>query len=315
MKKNFTFKAIALFLSSLLLCGFTNDTNAAPQSEFDSEVQKLGSDLDENAVLGSDHVEVENQLSESEYQTIHEFIQIEETHIELDGKVYSAMPTNDAGLSIEEFKEKTGLEYQSDKTEYVSNYKALKFVSDNIEFMNDFAENGYGIIQDDGTLSIESDEFMQQSSVFLSLHLSWFKTTFCANYKGTILLGGFGLVINYDAIKDVNAFLRAGSATFEECFNDVALDMINEGESYFGNQLLDSMLDVVNTIVMIKKVLTCSTFIGRLTLILKYIFGHYAPNLLKGVAMILGGIFYQYGTDVEIGLWWSNYTILSLPIY
>ncbi len=315
MKKNFTFKAIALFLSSLLLCGFTNDTNAAPQSEFDSEVQKLGSDLDENAVLGSDHVEVENQLSESEYQTIHEFIQIEETHIELDGKVYSAMPTNDAGLSIEEFKEKTGLEYQSDKTEYVSNYKALKFVSDNIEFMNDFAENGYGIIQDDGTLSIESDEFMQQSSVFLSLHLSWFKTTFCANYKGTILLGGFGLVINYDAIKDVNALLHANSATFRKCLHGVALDIINEGESYFGNQLLDTLTDAVNAIITIKNALSCSTFIGRLKTILKYIVGHYAPNLLKGVVMILGGMFYQYETDAEIGLWWSDYTILSYSAY
>ncbi len=37
--------------------------------------------------------------------------------------------------------------------------------------------------------------------------------------------------------------------------------------------------------------------------------------MLKGVVMILGGIFYQYGTDVEIGLWWSDYTILSYSVY
>ncbi len=181
MKKNFGLRAVALLFASLLLCGFTDgstDKGETSQSRFDSEVQSLDADLDKTAILGSNHVEVENQLSDSEYQTIHEFIQIEETHIELDEKVYSLMPTNDDSLSIEGYNEKTGLEYQSDKEEYVSNYKALKFVTDNIEFMNDFATNGYGIIQDDGTLSIESDEFIQQSPVFLNHNISWFKMTF-----------------------------------------------------------------------------------------------------------------------------------------
>ncbi len=239
MKKNFGLRAVALLFASLLLCGFTDgstDKGETSQSRFDSEVQSLDADLDKTAILGSNHVEVENQLSDSEYQTIHEFIQIEETHIELDEKVYSLMPTNDDSLSIEGYKEKTGLEYQSDKEEYVSNYKVLKFVTDNIEFMNDFATNGYGIIQDDGTLSIESDEFIQQSPVFLNLNISWFKMTFYTDYKGTILLGCLGILVNIDNIRDVNAFLHADSATLEECFNDAALDLINESESYFGNQ-------------------------------------------------------------------------------
>ncbi len=92
MKKNFGLRAVALLFASLLLCGFTDgstDKGETSQSRFDSEVQSLDADLDKTAILGSNLVEVENQLSDSEYQTIHEFIQIEETHIELDEKVYS----------------------------------------------------------------------------------------------------------------------------------------------------------------------------------------------------------------------------------
>lgn len=40
----------------------------------------------------------------------------------------------------------------------------------------------------------------------------------------------------------------------------------------------------------------------------------YAPGLLFGIVMILNGVLYQYGTDVEIGLWWSNYNVLNYKV-
>ena len=316
MINKFSFKVVVSVLISFLLCSFTNNSKStnSSQTKFDSELKKIDENLDENYVLGSKHNEVVNQLSENDYKTIKEFIKVENNHIKLDEKIYTIMPINDYGLSIDKYKEKTGLEYQDEKAEYISNYKTLKFVYDNIEIMNDLAENGYGTIHSDGTLSIESNDFIQQSP-FMNFHVGWFRMYFRTNYIMTTLFGALGLLINFDNIKDVKSLLNADSSTFEKCFKDVALDLISDGESYFGNLMLDSLTTAVNTVISIKKIVLNSTWLGRLAEILKYIISHYAPGLLKGIAMVLSGIIYQYGTDVEIGLWWSNYSILSYSVY
>lgn len=140
---------------------------------------------------------------------------LKKNHIDLNEIVYSVLPTNDHGLPTDKFKEKTGLEYQDDKLEYISNYKTLKFVSDNISIMNYLADNGYEIIQEDGTLVIETNNFIQQS-FFMNFHIGWFKMNFRTNYWGTAILGAFGLPINFNNIKDVKSLFNADSSEFNK---------------------------------------------------------------------------------------------------
>lgn len=173
MKKKMFFKVLVCTIASLFLSAFTtqtNDTNETSQEAFDYEVEKLDEDLDRKAILDTDSLDVENQLSEADHQTIQEFIHIEEFHIELDEGVYSAMPTNDLCISIDDYREQTGFDYQEDNDEYLHNYKALSFVTDNIAVMNDFAENGYGAMQEDGMMSIEVTDFSQQSFI-MNFHI------------------------------------------------------------------------------------------------------------------------------------------------
>lgn len=125
--------------------------------------------------------------------------------------------------------------------------------------------------------------------------------TFRTNYWGTALFGSFGLLINFDSIKDINALFNASSSELEQSFQDVPWNLISEGESYFGNVMLDSLTNAVNTVITIKNIVLSSNWIGRLITIMKYILSR--------------SVFYQYGTDVEIGLWWSNYNLLNYSVY
>ena len=115
------FKVLVCTIASLFLGSFTtktNDTDEASQEESDYEVEKMAVDLDRKAILGTDSLDVENQLSEADHQTIQEFIHIEESHIELDEGVYSSMPTNDLCISIDDYREQTGFDYQEDNLGY-----------------------------------------------------------------------------------------------------------------------------------------------------------------------------------------------------
>ena len=318
MKKKQKLKLLTtLSLCFFMLSSFTSkDENGEDlsQSRFDYEVERLDVDLDRTAAVGSEAVDLENQLSEKDCHLIQEFISIGEAGIELDDRVCSVMPTNDDGLPIKAFQEKSGCGYQKGNSVYFHNYQTLDFVSDNIGLMNEMVENGYGKIDKDGMLLIESSDFIQQS-FFMNFKIGWFKISFRTNYWGTALFGTFGLLVNFDNIRDMNALFDADASELGHCFQSVAWDLISEGESYFGNVMLDSLTEAVNTVVEIKKIVLCSNWIGRLVMVVKYMLGRYLPGLLKGLVMVLGSVFYRYGTDVEIGIWWSDYDVLTCSVY
>lgn len=46
------------------------------------------------------------------------------------------------------------------------------------------------------------------------------------------LFGAFGLLVNFDNIRDVNALFDADASELGRCFQSVAWDLISEGEPY-----------------------------------------------------------------------------------
>lgn len=263
-------------------------------------------------------MELENELLESDIETIGDFVSYDETHIELDDAVYQIMPVNDLYVSPEEYIQIIGEEYDyvslSYEDEYLINYKKLTYVEDNMSLMNYMVENEFGFIDENGEIQFYEDEFVQQSLI-MNFKLGWLKMTFTTNYCGSILFGALGLLINSDLVKNAKDFLNTREDVVKNCFTDVATNLIYEGCDYYGNLVISSMSKAVSTTMSIKEIVSQATFVGRLIKIVKYILGHYAPGMIRGTIMILDGVFLQYGTDVEIGLWWSNYNILRSKVY
>jgi hypothetical protein len=318
MKFKKTIAAMLTLITSFTLCSFTSSNESADggEDEFAQNINELSPNLDKEYLYGNEDLGVENELSDDDIGIIKEFVSFDESHIELDNAVYEILPVNDLRISPSEYFEASGQEEPLDNgvTEYSTNQKKLSYVEDNVSLMNFMTENDYGRINSDGEMEFLDDDFIQQSFI-MNFKLSWFKMTFRTNYWGSIIFGAFGLLINNDLIKDVNNLFNADASQFEECFKDVASGLILDGASYFGNLMISSLASAVNTTMTIKNIVMQTTWIGRLIKIVKYILSHYAPGLLRGIVMILSGVIYQYGTDVEIGLWWSNYTVLSYRTY
>lgn len=305
------------FVTSFSLCSFSIDDglNDGNEDEFIENIDNLSPTLDKECLYGEECFELENELSEEDREIIGEFVSYDETHIELNETVYELYPVNELYLSPTDYLEITKQDelIYDEVNEFSTNYKKLSYVLDNISLMNYMAENGFGYIKSNGEMEFIDDDFIQQSFI-MNFKLGWFKMTFRTNYIGTVIFGAFGLLINFDSIKNVNKLLNATKDQFEACFNDVATDLILSGSSYFGNLMISSLATAVSTTISLLSIINQSTWIGRLIEIVKFMLKHYAPGLLRGVVMVLSGVLYQYGTDVEIGLWWSNYTILNYRV-
>lgn len=184
-----------------------------------------------------------------------------------------------------------------------------------MSLMNNMAENGYGFIDKEGEIELYENDYARSISFPLSnVKFSWFKITFRSNWWASTILGALGIAVNFDLFNDVNAFLNASSEQLESCFNEAAKDLIFLNCEYFGDLLVSSMASAVETVLTVNKiVLEVGTVKGVID-ILKFVLSHYLPGLIRGVSMVLGSIRYQYGTDCEIGLWWSEYNILSYKV-
>lgn len=316
-------KALVGGMAVFFLCSFTENTAPADsavaasvgygdggEDKFNEELKELNPRLDEYNIMGKDHVEVKNELSEEDRYVIGKFVTLDEDRITLHEEVYKEMPVNDLGLSPERYKQETGEEFPVEKDmKFLANHKKLTFVSDNIGLMNFMAENDYGRILDDGTLEVHSDDFIQQSFI-MNFHLGWFSMKFTANYQATIFFGAMGLLVNVSNIRNVKRLMNASKSDFVNCFKDVGWDLIQNTSSYWGNLITQNAIAAAGEVMSILSIASSSTWVGRVIAILQYILSHYLPGFLKGACMVLGGLFYHYGCACEIGLWWSNYNIL-----
>lgn len=201
-------KYIILSIVSFLLCSFkpqTKTIETPDTEEFNYQINQLDEELDKKNALQDNYEEYkdfENELTDDEKCIIQDFIHIEENYIELYDGIYQVMPTNDSYLSINDYKELTGLEHQLGNNTYLRNYRAISFVNDNIDLMNELANDEYGIILDDGTMEFQFNRNCRSSTiVFKSFYLGWFKIAFVTDWMGTILFGAFGAIVNISNIK------------------------------------------------------------------------------------------------------------------
>lgn len=315
-----------LFLScmtSILLCSYTTtsttnqtieSTNSYSESNIDEELKKLDSRLDEFNIMGESHMNVENQLNDKDINFINQFVIRDENKLLLNNEVYKEMPINNLGLSAEDYKLEMGYEFPIESNvDYLVNYKKLSFVADNIDFMNYMVENECGKILDNGTMEFHCDEFIQQSFI-MNFHLGWFKMTFTANYWATIFFGAMGLLINLTNLKDVKKLMNSSKDDFEKCFIEVGKDLINDSSTYWGNLITQNALTAASEVASILSIASTATWLGKVCKILQYILSHYLPGFIKGAAMVMSGLLNNYGSDVEIGVWWSNYNILYYKV-
>lgn len=314
------FKKIILTITTLItsfaLCSFTDNSASfdGGEDEFIQNLDVLSPTLDKEYLYGDENFELENELTDEDVAVIGEYISYDETHIELIQTIYEVLPVNDLLLSPTEYTNVTGEEPIYDEiNDYSINYKKLSYVECSISLMNYMTDNEYGLINGNGELELYDDEFIQQAPI-MNLKLSWFKMTFRTNYIGTVIFGAFGLLINFDSVNNVNKLFNATDDQLSECFRDVANDLILSGASYFGNLMISSLATAVSTTISLLNIVNKATWFGRIKEIVKFMLKFYAPGLLRGIVMILSGILYQYGTDVEIGLWWSNYNVLNYKV-
>ncbi len=326
MKK--LFRLILAPLASLLLCSFTpspysaTDTSDSSgtdenQEKFDIEVSQLDPKLDENAVLGIDHEEMNNQLSEDDIDTISQFVGFDSSHIELDNSVYEERPVNDEKLCPDDYEEQYGVSYQDDNEEYKLNYRKLKYVSDNRALMNELTEQEYGIIDQNGFFQPYSsgittqDIFSPNIWPWSDVKYGWFQVSFTANYPFTTFLGFMGCLVNFGMLKDIRDLFRSSKSDFFSDLIAVADDSLGEISTYFSQELMDKLEDLADIIYTFVSAWNCTSVVGRIITLFKYIIGHYLPCLTKGVIRMIGSLLYHYGSKNEIGLWWSNYNLLN----
>lgn len=311
-------KYITLSIVSFLLCSFkpqTKTIETPDTEEFNSQINQLDEELDKKNALQDEYEEYadfENELIDDEKCIIQDFIHIEENHIELYDGIYQVMPTNDNYLSINDYKELTGLEYQLGNNTYLRNYRAISFVNDNINLMNELANDEYGIILDDGIIEYEFSEYSRRSTFGLkSFSIGWFKISFVTDWIGTSLLGALGIFINFNNIKNLKNFMNADYSELEDCFQEVAWDLLSEGESYFSSIFLDSLTEIISTVLTFIDAITSSSLFGIIKIIATYILGHYLPGFLKGIVLILSGLLFGYPTLANVGIRWSSYDIIE----
>lgn len=180
--------------------------------------------------------------------------------------------------------------------------------------MDYMAENGYGIIREDLSMEFVEDDFVQQEAM-MNLHWHVFSVSFTANNVLTAVLGGIGAALNIGAIaKDVNALRNASKDELADAFRDVGMDLLGIREDYWGNEMLQNAYDVAAFVFSALDFLMDGTTAGRIKKILAFLLSHWFPGLLKGVAMVIGGIYHKYGCNANVGLWWSTYDILRYRV-
>ena len=315
-------KVILLSVLSLLLCSFTSaspldsygtNNRDEKQEEFDEEVALLDPDLDEDAVLGKEHEIVDNQLTDEEIGQIGEYVFYDEKHIALDDAIYKAMPVNDECISPEKYEEEHGEPCPLDFEEYKKNYRKLSFVSDNRNTINELVEQEYGLIDSTGSFEFFSNDYVQQFYV-MNLRISWIRTTFTADDSVTIVLGFIGCLFHLGTIKDIRKLFNKDKTDAYSDLAAVADDALGEIPTFFSQEILDHLEDFADLLYSVFQIFQSTSFFGRLLTLLKYIIGHYLPGLLKGVIRLLGGGLYHYGSNDEIGIWWSNYSLTNYPL-
>ncbi len=312
------FKSLICTIVSFLLCSFTvenTDIDAPDFDEFNCKVEQLDEDLDKKEGLKDkyyEYLDFDNELSIEEKDVIQEFVYVCDNSIYLSDEIYQVMPIDDGNLTIEEHKELYGIEYQEDNLVYFKNYKSIEFVKDNIGLMNELAEDECGLILDDGTMEFEFNEYSRSSFPgFKSFELSWFKVYFVTDSFGTVAFGVFGVLVNYGNIKDIYNFLNASSFELEECFGDLTFDFLSEVESYFGNLFLDNLTEIISVMLLANDIISCSSSFLIFAKVATFLISHCLPGFLKGIVMILSGVFFKLSTKAEVGFWYSSYTIIN----
>ncbi len=318
MLKKIIYKGIICTIISLLLCSFTvqnTGIDTPDYDEFNCKIEQLDEDLDKKEGLKDKYdecLDFENELSIEEKDAIEEFVHVEDNSIYLSDEIYQVMPIDDGNLTIEEHKGLYELEYQEDNLIYFKNYKSIRFVKDNISLMNELVEDECGLILDDGTMEFEFNEYSRSSFPgFKSFELGWFKVYFVTDSFGTVAFGGFGVLVNLGNVKDIKNFLNASRDELVDFFGDVFFDFLSEVESYFGNLFLDNLTEIISIMLFANDIISCSSSFLIFVKVATFLLSHCLPGFLKGIVMILSGVFFKLSTKAEVGFWYSSYTILK----
>lgn len=188
--------------------------------ELRENIESLSPTLDRNETFEFGDAEVDNELSKEDIDEIGRYVNVEDGHISLNEEVYGVMPVNDLGVSPEEYGEAVGYEYQYDTLDdYYINYKKLTYVSDNMDLMNGFVDEGMGVIDKDGNLEIVENDYVQQSYM-VNYKLRWFKLTFKGDFRLTAFFGLVGILVNWKQIKNIEKMLTITGDEVQSCFEE-----------------------------------------------------------------------------------------------
>lgn len=94
-------------------------------------------------------------------------------------------------------------------------------------------------------------------------------------------------------------------------FGDVFFDFLSEVESYFGNLFLDNLTEIISIMLFANDIISCSSSFLIFVKVATFLLSHCLPGFLKGIVMILSGVFFKLSTKAEVGFWYSSYTILK----
>lgn len=341
-KKKFIYAFLAA-LSSLSCMSFAS--GESDQEKFNDEVSKLGSNFDKDKELGdkSSNFTFSNSLSEEDQEKFKPYVIKQSSGLlELSKDIYTVYPIKNTVVdptnppvitnpgvgggstdlpyqppvngNLPGHPSTTGATLLSDE-ELEENQKKVDFVNSNIDLMNDLSNSGYGSIDDDGTFEItDTNDYIQQSFI-MDFRLGWFEMDFTVNYQGSVIFGTLGILINVGEIQSFQDFADDSSTDIYQAFCDITPDALGELSSFIDNEWLSVASKIASTSSMVLDVLESSGPWGWVVYVAQYVLSHYVPSLVKGIFMVLGGYLFNYGTDVGIGLWWSNYNILSYSVY
>jgi len=256
-----------------------------------------------------------------------------------DKEIYSEYITFSNGKAIlsKDFIEASNSEYvQCDNQEYLDNLTddekemiiKSKFLEDNINLMNLMVDEGYGYIDENGEFIVyEDDTYNEQETWVYDYSWSiWTNIKFKTNSKLGAIFGIAGLISNcitiFKDVRDLVSSYKINKSIFKgklsDAFNNNAavknavFDVCNEvvGNITF-NESTNIFISTIMSIMSIFVVIIQPTgLVGLVVNIVLTILSIYLPGLITSLDLLIKGTMNNTGANVNIGWWWSNYTLL-----
>lgn len=273
-----------------------------------------------------DYNSVSNNISSNEFNDVDKesFIQ------------YISFENGKAFISENFLSDTKDLYMQCDNEDYIKNLSdeekqdliKAKFLEDNINLMNSMVDKGLGFINENGDFIVyEDDEYQQQEAMVYDYSWSiWTNMKFKTSASLAGIFGIAGLILNcYTLFQDMSnlaSCYKNNKSLFKgkiaDAFNknaavkSAAFDVCNEvvGNLNFDEALSILVSTVMSVMAIFIVIIQASGLVGLVVNLVLTILSIYLPGLITSLDLIIKGAFNNIGASVNIGWWWSNYSLL-----